>query len=172
MSARLPCSTRGGKQTHVENETFEHHTTSVSEAVAAPEPSRTAHRIKVIVGITVVLGALGFLAFTAFQSASVYFYTVGEVKQAGPTKEGRIVRVNGKLVQDSFVREESSTIARFTLQDTDGGETLLAVHDGVVPDLFFNKHSEIILEGSYGGDGVFYSQNVIVKCPSKYVAAG
>ena len=42
----------------------------------------------------------------------------------------------------------------------------------VVPDLFFNQHSEIILEGSYGDDGVFYSESVIVKCPSKYVAAG
>ena len=156
----------------MENETFERHATMVSEDTAALEPSRTAHRIKVIVALTVVIGALGFLGFTAFQSASVYFYTVGEVKQAGPTEDGRIVRVNGKLVTDSFVREESSTIARFTLQDTEGEETLPAVHEGVVPDLFFNKHSEIILEGSYGNDGVFYSQNVIVKCPSKYVASG
>jgi cytochrome c-type biogenesis protein CcmE len=131
-----------------------------------------AHRIKVIVGLTVVLGALSFLGFTTFQSATVYFYTVGEIRQIGTTEEGRIVRVNGKLVQDTFVREESSTVARFTLQDTEGTETLSAVHQGVVPDLFFNDHSEIILEGSYSEDGVFHSQNVIVKCPSKYVAAG
>jgi cytochrome c-type biogenesis protein CcmE len=137
-----------------------------------PEPSRMAHRIKVIVGLTVVLGALSFLGFTTFQSATVYFYTVGEIRQIGTTEEGRIVRVNGKLVQDTFVREESSTVARFTLQDTEGTETLSAVHQGVVPDLFFNDHSEIILEGSYSEDGVFHSQNVIVKCPSKYVAAG
>lgn len=137
-----------------------------------PEPSRMAHRIKVIVGLTVVLGALSFLGFTTFQSATVYFYTVGEIKQIGSTEEGRIVRVNGKLVQDTFVREESSTVARFTLQDTEGTQTLSAVHEGVVPDLFFNDHSEIILEGSYSEDGVFHSQNVIVKCPSKYVAAG
>ncbi len=142
------------------------------DAPAIPQPSRTAHRIKVFVGLAVVAGALGFLVFTAFQSASVYFYTVSEIKEIGPTDEGRLVKVNGKLVQDSFVREDSSTIARFTLIDAEGSETLSAVHDGVVPDLFFNKHSEIILEGSYGADGVFYSENVIVKCPSKYVAAG
>ena len=35
---------------------------------------------------------------------------------------------------------------------------------------FFNEHSEIILEGSHNPGKEFDSQNVIVKCPSKYVA--
>ena len=50
--------------------------------------------------------------------------------------------------------------------------TLRSVHDGVVPDLFFNEHSELILEGTYTPDGVFESENIIVRCPSKYVAGG
>ena len=154
------------------HERIGHQEPSQDAAFTAPEPSRTAHRIKVTVGLAVIVGALAFLGYMAFQSASVYFYTVSEIKEIGPTEDGRLVRVNGKLVQDSFVREESSTIARFTLVDAEGPETLSAVHDGVVPDLFFNQHSEIILEGTYGDDGVFYSQSVIVKCPSKYVAAG
>ena len=95
-----------------------------NETPVIPEPSRMAHRIKVFVGLAVVVGALGFLIYTAFQSASVYFYTVSEIKQVGPTEDGRLVKVNGKLVQDSFVREEASTIARFTLVDTEGAETL------------------------------------------------
>ncbi len=145
---------------------------SINETDDIPEPSRMAHRIKVFVGLAVVIGALGFLVYTAFQSASVYFYTVSEIKEIGPTDEGRLVKVNGKLVQGSFVREDASTIARFTLVDTESPDTLSAVHDGVIPtDLFFNEHSEIILEGSYGGDGVFYSESILVKCPSKYVAA-
>ena len=45
-----------------------------------------------------------------------------------------------------------------------------AIHDGILPDLFFNEHSEIILEGSFSQDNVFHSENIIVKCPSKYVA--
>lgn len=145
---------------------------TAAEESIKPEPSRTTHRIKVIVGLVVVLGAMSYLGFTAFQSASVYFYTVSEIKGIGPTQEGRIVRVSGKLIPDTFVREEASTVATFTLRDAEGTETLSAMHDGVVPDLFFNDHSEIILEGKYGDDGVFHSQNVIVKCPSKYVAAG
>ena len=39
---------------------------------------------------------------------------------------------------------------------------------GVVPDLFFNPHSEIILEGRYGSDEMFQADSILVKCPSKY----
>ena len=39
----------------------------------------------------------------------------------------------------------------------------------MLPELFFNEHSEVILEGNYTPEGVFQSHNVIVKCPSKYV---
>jgi cytochrome c-type biogenesis protein CcmE len=39
-----------------------------------------------------------------------------------------------------------------------------------LPDLFFNKNSEIILEGVHSPGESFQSYNVIVKCPSKYVA--
>ncbi len=123
---------------------------------------------KVLISAIVLIGALGYFAFMAFQSATVYYYTVGEIADLGPTPEGKLVRVSGKLVPTSFGREEGSTVARFVL--TDGARQLDAVHDGVVPDLFFNDHSEIILEGTYGADGVFESQNVIVKCPSKYIA--
>ena len=45
-----------------------------------------------------------------------------------------------------------------------------AIHDGILPDLFFNKNSEIILEGVHSPGDSFESYNVIVKCPSKYVA--
>jgi cytochrome c-type biogenesis protein CcmE len=129
----------------------------------------TAHRVKVFIGLAVVIAALGYLGFMAFQGATVYFYTVGELQQNGPSEDGRLVRVSGKLVPGSFSREEGSTLAHFAL--TDGAEILAAVHEGVLPDLFFNEHSDIILEGSYKPGGVFESHNVIVKCPSKYVAA-
>ena len=138
------------------------------EPPAAEGGSIFTNRGKVLVGLLVLVGALGYFGFMAFQSATVYYYTVGEMKDIDATPDGRLVRVSGKLVPASFVREEGSTVATFAL--TDGTETLLAEHDGVVPDLFFNEHSEIILEGAHKPGGVFQSQNVIVKCPSKYIA--
>ena len=129
----------------------------------------SSNRGKLLIALVVLIGAFGYLAYMAFESATVYYYTVGELRELGPTPEGRMVRVNGKLVEDSFERIDTSTLARFSL--TDGADTLSAAHDGILPNLFFNEHSEIILEGSFGQDGVFQSHNVIVKCPSKYVAA-
>lgn len=125
-------------------------------------------RAKIIIAAAVLIGALGYFAFMAFQSATVYYYTVSEMKELGPTPQGKLVRVNGKLVPVSFQRQDDSTLATFSL--TDGDTQIDAVHDGVLPDLLFNGHSEIILEGSYELDGVFSSRNVIVKCPSKYIA--
>lgn len=128
--------------------------------------------LKFIAAALVMLGALGYFAFMAFQSATVYSYSVSELTALGPTPEGKLVRVNGKLVGDSFERPEASTLAHFTLTDEEDEAHVIAAHyDGVLPDLFFNPHSEIILEGSYGSDGVFASQNVLVKCPSKYIEA-
>jgi cytochrome c-type biogenesis protein CcmE len=129
----------------------------------------TSNRVKFILGAAVLVAAMGYFAFQAFQSAAVYYLTVSELHQRGPTAEGRTVRVNGNLVVGSFVREPDSTLASFSI--TDGAETLEAMVDGVVPDLFFNEHSELILEGIYTARGVFESHNVIVKCPSKYIAA-
>ncbi len=134
------------------------------------EGALTAHRVKVFIGVAVLVVALGYFAFQAFQSAAVYYRTVGELQTSGFTEDGRSVRVSGKRVLGSFERQPNSTLASF--QITDGTQTLTAVHDGVVPDLFFNEHSEIIMEGAYTPEGLFESHTVIVKCPSKYVAAG
>ena len=128
----------------------------------------TANRGKFLIAAIVLISSLVYFAFMAFQSATVYYYTVGEINTQARTPEGRMVRVSGKLVPDSFHRSVGSTVAHFSL--TDGENTMNAMHNGVLPDLFFNEHSEIILEGVHQSGKEFDSQNVIVKCPSKYVA--
>jgi len=127
-----------------------------------------ASRVKILVAFIVLVGALGYFSFLAFKGATVYYYTVSEIMVEPATVEGKMVRVSGKLVPDSFSRAEDSTVAHFML--TDGDKIMPAIHNGVLPDLFFNEHSEIILEGSHAPQHAFDSQNVIVKCPSKYVA--
>ena len=127
-----------------------------------------ASRVKILVAFIVLVGALGYFSFLAFKGATVYYYTVSEIMVEPATVECKMVRVSGKLVPDSFSRAEDSTVAHFML--TDGDKIMPAIHNGVLPDLFFNEHSEIILEGSHAPQNAFDSQNVRVKCPSKYVA--
>ena len=77
----------------------------------------TAHRVKVLLAAAVLTAALGYLAFQAFQSATAYYLTVGELVERGATEEGRTVRVNGKLVEGSFNRPDGSTVATFSITD-------------------------------------------------------
>ena len=138
------------------------------------EESRS-HRTRFIIIAVVVVLALAFMIWAAFGENTRYFLTVSEFKdkQAGQEiVDGQMVRVSGKLVEGTFDRPEKSTISHFQITDKEGAYSgsarLPASYDGVLPDLFFNPHSEIILEGSYGGDGIFQANEILVKCPSKY----
>ena len=139
----------------------------------APEEGMAGHghRLRfLILGVVVAL-SVGYMVYAAFPGNTRYFLTVTEFMAKENAQDGRMVRVAGKLVDGSFLREEKSTLSRFNLIDKDGGggtEHLAASYVGVVPDLFFNPHSEIILEGSLGQDQVFQADNILVKCPSKY----
>ena len=135
-------------------------------ASAEPQGFFSGQR-KLFIAVALLAMAVGFLAFNAFQGASVYYFTVGEAL-SGDVQEGATVRVSGKLLPDSFRRETEGTVAHFSLVDEDS--VLEATYDGIVPELFFNEHSDIVLEGSLNQDGVFNSDTIIVKCPTKYQA--
>ena len=140
------------------------------DAYALPEPvgerSVRTHRVWLLMASVVFVMVLGYLGFTAFQSASAYYLTVSELTAKGADAYDKNLRVNGSLVPTSIERDSGGTLMHFSL--TDGQDTINAVHDGVVPDLFFNEHSEILLEGTYGPEGMFDAEAIIVKCPSKY----
>lgn len=135
-------------------------------AIASPQGFFSGQR-KLFIAVALLAMAVGFLAFNAFQGASVYYFTVGEAL-SGDVQEGATVRVSGKLLPDSFRRETEGTVAHFSLVDDES--VLKATYDGIVPELFFNEHSDIVLEGSLNQDGVFDSDTIIVKCPTKYQA--
>ena len=130
---------------------------------------RTRNRL-IILGAVVAL-AVAYMIYAAFPGNALYFVTVSEFFGGEEYQDGRVLRVSGKLVPDSFQRDDNGTLARFQLVDKegDGHDTSLdASYVGVMPDLFFNPHSEIILEGSYAPTGVFETDSILVKCPSKY----
>lgn len=137
---------------------------------SADENYSRSHRTRfIILGVVVAL-AVGYMAYAAFPANARYFLTVNEFMSGKEYQDGRMLRVSGKLVQDSFQRPEGSTVSHFQLADKDGASDsqLSASYVGVMPDLFFNPHSEIILEGKYSPDHVFEADSIMVKCPSKY----
>jgi len=121
---------------------------------------------KLAIIVAIMLAAFGYFSYTAFESAQSFYLTVDELIELGPSPT-QSVQVKGKLVEDSFVREGgTSTLAHFLLQEN--GAEVTATYDGVLPDLFFNPHSEIVLGGTYEDGGLFVADRVYVKCPSKY----
>lgn len=155
------------------------------EEAAEAEGSGSRSRLRLaILGVVIAL-AVGYMIYAAFPGNALYFLTVSEFMGGEEYQDGRVLRVSGKLVPGSFQREAGGTLARFRLVDqpagapegalidaaavvATGSPILQASYVGVMPDLFFNPHSEIILEGSYGADDVFLTDNILVKCPSKY----
>jgi len=135
------------------------------------EAGRRSNRTRLVILLLVVGLALGYMVYAAFPGNALYFMSVSEFMGKEEAQDGRIVRVAGKLVDGSFQREGNTTVSRFQLIDKDGAaaaEHLAAKYVGVVPDLFFNPYSEIILQGSYGPGRVFEADIILVKCPSKY----
>ena len=116
-----------------------------------------------------IAAALSFFIFQGLSNSSVYYLTVSELEAKGPTEEGKLVRVAGKLVDNSFNRDsENEMDVTFAITD-ETGNNLSVAYTGVVGQLFFNDYSELILEGAYGENGVFDVEQLVVKCPSKYV---
>lgn len=146
-------------------------------AATDEEPADHTTRNRLIILGAVLALALAFMIFAAFPGNTRYFLTVSEFVDGEQYQDGQMLRVSGKLLPDSFHREDGGTLARFRLVDQEidaadvgaGGAVLQASYVGVMPDLFFNPHSEIILEGSYGPETrVFQAESILVKCPSKY----
>ena len=128
----------------------------------------TINKIKIIIISAVFALAFSYFAFMALTSATMYYYTVSELQTLDPSSNQDVIRVSGKLIPSSYNREVTSTISEFTI--TDGTNLLKTQHDGILPDLFFNKHSEIILQGTLTKEKTFITNNVTVKCPSKYIS--
>jgi cytochrome c-type biogenesis protein CcmE len=138
-----------------------------------------SHRFRFIILGAVLALAVAYMAYAAFPGNAQYFLTVNEFLGQPSFQDGRTVRVSGRLVEGTFQRPGESITAQFQLMDKtrvmDQAEGpadsyLYATYTGVLPDLFFNPQSEIILEGRYGPDRQFQTDNILVKCPSKYRA--
>ena len=154
--------------------------TSINYTPADPpeQPRETTGIASVITGRrkAIILGSLallafGYFAFTAFQAATSFYFTVDELVARGPMAGETYVQVKGALKPYTFKREsDTSLVAHFQLEE--GGAVVDATYNGVLPDLFFNPHSEIVLGGRYGADGILVvdRDSVLIKCPSKYQA--
>lgn len=122
-------------------------------------------RKRFLIGGLIVFLAAGYLGYTAFQRATIFYYTVSELLEQAGSIYGQNVRVNGEVTPDSVEQEAAGRILRFTI--IDGEESLPVVYHGIVPDTF-KAGSDVTIEGYLDLAGIFQAHTLMPKCPSRY----
>jgi cytochrome c-type biogenesis protein CcmE len=124
---------------------------------------------KFLIGGFILLVAVGVLGFMAFRGAATYYYAVGEVITKANSMQDNQIRVAGRVQEGSVVRDNSANTIQFVLTDAaDITKKLPIVYKGAVPDAF-KEGNDAVVEGQLAASGTFKAQQIIVKCPSKYV---
>jgi cytochrome c-type biogenesis protein CcmE len=133
--------------------------------------------------------ALVLLMVTAIRAASTYYYTLPQFRALGPSEVGRPVKVNGTVgpgVQWDYQAEQlrfdvvaaapasgsgsGATPASASSAANAGAAPLPVVYHGAEPDTFAPGIS-VVVSGRLQPSGTFVAEQVLVKCPSTYVAA-
>jgi cytochrome c-type biogenesis protein CcmE len=120
------------------------------------------------IAITVIVCALGYLAFTGIQESKSYYVTIKELQVMGSQSHSKRLRVAGTVVPGSIRRQ--GTGADFQL-DENGLKLPIAYRGVEPPPDTFKDSSQALAEGTYGTDGVFHAQQIQAKCASKYAPA-
>lgn len=136
--------------------------------VPAPRPAGR----KWLAGATLaaMLAGFGYLAYGGIGENIVYFLTPGELVQKGDKAVERPVRLGGQVVPGSVVWNADALDLRF--QVTDGQGTVVAVHSRGAPPQMFRAGIGVVVEGTWRRNGVFESENLMVKHSNEYRAPG
>ena len=126
---------------------------------------KTRRRIWAGVGLAAVAGALALLISGGLSENVVYFLTPGELEARGAEVYGQPVRLGGQVKPGSVEWNARDTDLRFVLQD-DGSE--VRVRSRSAPPAMFQEGTGVVVEGSYGPEGVFTSDRVMVKHSNEY----
>ena len=157
--------------------------------------------IAIIVGIALcrflvgalMLGSSIFYAQSSSSNLPEYFMTVSEVLALKDKTVDRQIRISGAVIGESIEFDETSGQLSFIIADVpadyetveqQGGLAIVlenAVNDpnraqiqiiyvGEKPELLRNM-AQAIITGELHSDGIFYADEILLKCPSRYEEA-
>ena len=133
---------------------------------AASEPGTSRRRV-VVVALVIVLGAIGWLAFSGIGNALVYYRTPTELKALGADAIGTSVRLGGLVKAGTLTCDAGSV--DFIL--TDGTTDLSVRRARGAPALLCPREDRgVVVQGRLSTLGVFEPTEVIIKHDEIYVA--
>ena len=150
-------------------------------------------RGKFIIGGILILAAVVYLIISSTSASAEYFMTVDELKAKGSTLVGQNLRVSGAVIGSSIQYNPQTLNLTFVVAQVPGdnatveaqGGLAVVLHQAVIdptrthltvvchgprPDLL-NNEAQAIMTGHLGQDGIFYADELLLKCPTKYQQA-
>lgn len=150
-------------------------------------------RSKFILGGLSILAAVVYLIFSSTQQSAEYFMTVDEIKAKGDSVIDKSLRLSGAVIGDSIQYDPQTLTLTFQVAHVPGDNKeieaqgglaavlraaiadptrarLTVVYVGPKPDLLRDE-SQAIMTGHLGQDGIFYADELLLKCPTKYEEA-
>ena len=157
--------------------------------------------IGVVIGVVIIIGIgslLVFFGITYLTSMSTtasgqYYVTVSEVLSKRGKFTDKPIRISGAVIGDTIEYDEASLQLSFVIADVpadskqveqQGGlsavledavnnpnrKRIQVIYIGPKPDLLRNK-AQAIIAGQLHQDGIFYADEVLLKCPTRYEEA-
>jgi cytochrome c-type biogenesis protein CcmE len=162
------------------------------EQVVEARP-RYGGRVKFIIGGVLIFAAIVYLIISSTKANAQYFFTIDELISRGKSIVGQNVRISGAVIGDSIQYDPQALSLSFTIAnvpadnkqiEAQGGlaavlhaavtdpsrSRMQAVYVGPKPDLLRDE-AQAIMTGHIGEDGVFYADELLLKCPTKYEEA-
>lgn len=115
---------------------------------------------KYVIGIIIIVGFIVFGAISLKKSLTPY------VGFAQAKNSPETVQIIGKIVEGETYYDTLAQNLVFTLTDRNTRDQMKIIYQGVKPGNF-DQAIEIVAIGNYQ-EGAFHSDQLLVKCPSKY----
>lgn len=148
---------------------------------------------KFVIGGILILGAVVLLIWSSTAASAEYFLTVDELNAQGAGVVDKNLRVSGAVIGDSIQYDAQSLTLSFDVAhvpadnlaiESEGGlaevlhqavmdpsrARIKVVYVGPKPDLLRNE-AQAIVTGHMGEDGIFYAEELLLKCPTRYEEA-
>lgn len=110
--------------------------------------------------IVLLLAFVGYAGWSFVDSVTPYVGIAAAKSATGS------VQVKGLLDEKAAPPHMEGEEFVFTLKDEESGENMVVRYKGTKPDQFDQAH-HVVAVGHYK-DGVFRSDKLLIKCPSKY----
>lgn len=135
---------------------------------------KSSNSVRIGIAVAVIVGTIGWLAFSGYGSSKSYYVTIAELGGLGDKAYKANLRVEG-FVQPGSI-EQNGTNVSFVMNEFEShspkagkGRTLRVTYKGSEPPPdTFKDDAQALAMGTYGRDGVFHANGLQAKCASKY----